>query len=44
MTKGRWGDLEKEPVELDNCTALTYEDHILFAVFSLRGVLFFMSV
>jgi len=34
--RNEWGDLEEEPVELDNRTALTYEDHILAAILKER--------
>ncbi len=34
--KNEWGDTENEPVELDNRTALTYENHILGALFKER--------
>lgn len=34
--RNEWGDLEDEPVELDNRTALAYEDHILAAILKER--------
>lgn len=34
--KNEWGDTENEPVELDNRTALTYENHILGALLKER--------